>query len=93
MPGAAVLDSRTTAGQFQTVSGQFVELIDGGLLYANMAPLSGSETKLAMTFDTTQNKYGTFLWSDDAVQWSIASISRPNLSASLVCANQELLLL
>lgn len=45
---------------------------------------------LAMTFNTTQNTYGTFAFSGDAVQWSIPTISRPNLSAWLVCANQQL---
>jgi hypothetical protein len=88
--GTAILDSYTTAGQFQIVSGQLVELIQGGMLYANVVPLSGSETKLAVTFNTTQNTYGTFSFSGDAVQWSIPSISRPNLSAWLVCANQQL---
>lgn len=90
VPGTAILDSYTKAGQFQVVSGQLVELIDGGSLYANVVPLSGTETKLAMTFNTTQNTYGTFAWSGDALQWSISSISRPNLSAWLVCANQQL---
>jgi hypothetical protein len=45
---------------------------------------------LAMSFETTQNTYGTFAFSGDAVQWSVASINRPNLSAWLVCANQQL---
>jgi len=87
----AILDSYTTAGQFQIVSGQLVELISGGLLYLNVAPQTNtSETKLPVTFATTQNTYGTFAFSGDAVQWSIASIDRPNLSAWLVCANQQL---
>jgi len=81
----------TTAGQFQIVDGQLVELITGGLLYANVETQTDSTvTKLAVTFETTQNTYGTFDFSGDAVQWSIASISRPNLSAWLVCANQQL---
>ena len=45
---------------------------------------------LGMTFEATQNTYGTFDFSGDAVQWSVASIDRPNLSAWLVCANQQL---
>jgi len=89
-PGTAIMDDYTTAGQFQIVSGQLVELTSSSLLYANVAPLVGTETKLAMTFNTTQNTYGTFAFSGDAVQWSIASISRPNLSAWLVCENQQL---
>ncbi|KAH8597221.1 hypothetical protein B0O99DRAFT_87847 [Bisporella sp. PMI_857] len=87
--GTAILGSYTTAGQFQVVSGQLVELIDGGKLYANVIP-SSDTTKLAVTFNTTQNTYGTFAWSGDALQWSIPSINRPNLSAWLVCANQAL---
>ena len=89
--GTAILDSYTTAGQFQIVSGQLVELTASGLLYANVqVQPNSSVTKLAMTFETTQNTYGTFAFSGDAVQWSVASISRPNLSAWLVCANQQL---
>lgn len=45
---------------------------------------------LALTFNTTENTYGTFAFSGDAVQWSIPSIDRPNLSACLVCADQQL---
>jgi hypothetical protein len=90
-PGTAILDSYTTAGQFQIISGQLVELIQGGNLYANVqVQADSSVTKLAVTFNTTQNTYGTFAFSGDAVQWSIASISRPNLSAWLVCTNQQL---
>jgi len=88
-PGTALLDYYTTAGQFQVQSGQLVELIDGGKLYANVVP-SAATDKLAVTFNTTQNTYGTFAWSGDALQWSIPSITRPNLSAWLVCSKQEL---
>lgn len=72
------------------MSGQLVELVSGGLLYANVVPQNGTETKLAVTFNTTQNTYGTFAFSGDAVQWSISSISRPNPSAWLVCESQHL---
>ena len=75
------------------MSGQLVELIAGGaLLYANVeqpANLTGV-TKLSMSFEKSKNTFGTFAFSGDAVQWSVASISRPNLSAWLVCANQQL---
>jgi hypothetical protein len=85
------MDSYTTAGQFQIVNGQLVELIQGGLLYANVEVQSSSNvTMLAMTFNTTQNTYGTFAFSGDAVQWTVPSIDRPNDSAWLVCANQQL---
>lgn len=89
--GTAILDSYTTAGQFQIVDGQLVELIDGGLLYGNVEEQANSNvTMLALTFNTTENTYGTFAFSGDAVQWSIPSIDRPNLSAWLVCADQQL---
>ena len=68
-----------------------MELIQDGLLYANVEEQANSNvTKLAMTFETTENTYGTFAFSGDAVQWSVASIDRPNLSAWLVCENQQL---
>ncbi|KAG9247031.1 hypothetical protein BJ878DRAFT_580991 [Calycina marina] len=85
----AILNSYTTAGQFQVVSGQLWELISGGLLYANVIPSSATD-KLAVTFKSTQNAYGKFSWSGVALQWSVPTITRPNLSAWLVCANQQL---
>lgn len=91
--GIALLESYTTAGQFQIVDGQLVQLIDtkGTLLYANVTPQTdSSNTKLAVTFLTTKNTYGAFKWSGDALQWSISTITRPNESAWLVCANQQL---
>jgi hypothetical protein len=45
---------------------------------------------LPMSFETTQNTFGTFMFSGDAVEWSVASIDRPNDAAWLVCANQQL---
>jgi hypothetical protein len=90
-PGTAILDSYTTAGQFQIVSGQLVQLIGGGsLLYANVEQNTTAAVKLSLTFNTTKNAYGTFAFSGDAVQWSTPGINRPNLSAWLVCANQQL---
>jgi hypothetical protein len=90
-PGTAILASYTTAGQFQIVNGQLVELIDGGFLYLNVEPQANSSvTKLAVTFETTQNTYGTFSFSGDAVEWTIPSISRPNAEAWLVCESQQL---
>ncbi|TGO84357.1 hypothetical protein BPOR_0514g00050 [Botrytis porri] len=91
-PGTALLADRSTAGQYQIVSGQLVELIaPNTFLYANVEqPANSSVVRLAMTFNTIQNTFGTFAFSGDAVTWSIASISRPNLSAWLVCGAQEL---
>ncbi|KAF5876273.1 putative carbohydrate-binding module family 1 protein [Botrytis fragariae] len=91
-PGTALLADRSTAGQYQIVSGQLVELIaPNTFLYANVQPpANSSAVRLSMTFNTTQNTFGTFAFSGDAVTWSVASISRPNLSAWLVCGAQEL---
>ena len=92
--GTAILDDHTTAGQFNIINGQLVELIDpakGTQLYANVQqPADSSVTKLAMTFEATPNSFGTFSFSGGAVQWSVPSISRPNPSAWLVCAAQQL---
>lgn len=35
---------------------------------------------------------GTFLWSGDTVEWSIASIQRPQLNVSVIVMNLEGLL-
>ncbi|TVY39880.1 putative mannan endo-1,4-beta-mannosidase F [Lachnellula subtilissima] len=90
-PGTALLADYTTAGQFQIVDGQLVELVTGGLLYAVVEPQANSTVvKLSVSFGSEMNTYGTFAFSGDAVQWSIPSISRPNLSAWLVCGSQTL---
>lgn len=60
----------------------------GGLLYANVVQNSTAAVKLAVTFNTMKNVFGTFASSGDAVQWSTPGIQRPNLSAWLVCADQ-----
>jgi hypothetical protein len=81
----------TTAGQFNIVNGQLIELITGGLLYAVVLPQTDSMvTKLAVTFSKSPNTYGTFAFSGDAVTWTIPSISRPNSAAWLVCTDQQL---
>ncbi|CZR62129.1 related to cellulase precursor [Phialocephala subalpina] len=90
-PGDAVLDSYTTAGQFQIISGQLVQLINSTYtLYANVQQNTTAATKLSMSFNATENTYGTFAFSGDAVTWSTPDINRPNLSAWLVCENQTL---
>lgn len=68
-----------------------MQLITGGLLYANVEHQANSTVnKLGVTFSTQQNTYGTFAFSGDAVQWSAPDVTRQNLSAWLVCANQTL---
>ena len=91
--GLAILDSPTTAGQFNIVSGQLVEVIDnkGTLLYANVLPQSdSSKTYLPVSFSTSKNTNGTFAFSGDAVTWTSPGVSRQNNAAWLVCANQQL---
>ncbi|KAK0102053.1 hypothetical protein ONS96_006017 [Cadophora gregata f. sp. sojae] len=92
LPGTAILESYTTAGQFAIVDGQLVELLTPTtFLYANViANTASGATKLAVEFKTQKNTYGTFAWSGDALQWSVAGVSRPNLSAWLVCEGQSL---
>lgn len=45
---------------------------------------------LATSFNTTKNTFGTFVFSGDAVTWSVPSIKRQNVAAWLVCKNQQL---
>jgi len=89
--GEAIMGSYTSAGQFNIVSGQLVELVSGGTLYMNVSPqANSSETMLPVSFEKTQNSYGTFAFQGDAVTWTISSITRPNTAAWYVCAGEQL---
>lgn len=94
--GAALLGDYTTAGQFQVVSGQLVQLVSAPgapvkLLYANVAEeRSINNMSLAVTFSETKNTYGTFAFGGDDLQWSVAGVDRPNKSAWYVCTGQKL---
>ena len=91
--GLAILDSYTTAGQFNIVNGQLGELIDnkGTLLYANVLPQSdSSKNYLPVSFSTSKNTNGTFAFSGDAVTWTSPGVARQNNAAWLVCTNQQL---
>ncbi|KAF8312540.1 hypothetical protein DL93DRAFT_1317094 [Clavulina sp. PMI_390] len=91
--GAAVMNSYTTAGQFNVVNGNLVQVLSSGaLLYGVVEHQANSSvTKLLVSWETTSaNVYGTFNWSGDALQWSVANITRPNNSAWLVCESQHL---
>ena len=59
------MENRLTAGQFNVVSGQLVQLVDtaGTLLYAHVAQKTGSENKLKVTWSTEKDTYGTFGFS------------------------------
>ncbi|KAE8442058.1 hypothetical protein EG329_003866 [Mollisiaceae sp. DMI_Dod_QoI] len=93
-PGVAILDTYTSAGQFQIVSGQLVQLINSTYsLYANVQQNTTAAVKLSVSFNTTKNAYGTFVFSGDAVTWSTPDIKRPNLSAWLTpagCADETI---
>ncbi|KAF3941457.1 hypothetical protein ABW19_dt0209179 [Dactylella cylindrospora] len=91
-PGSAVLGDYTTAGQFDVVNGQLVQLIDtsGTLLYGYIEEkTSDSQTKLQLTWGTTPSSYGTFAWSGDALLWSHPSVSRQNNGAWLICESAK----
>ncbi|KAF2005142.1 carbohydrate-binding module family 1 protein [Amniculicola lignicola CBS 123094] len=95
--GVAVLGDYTTAGQFQIVDGQLVQLVSGAavkpekLLYGVV-----SETRyindlcLTVTWSETKNTYGTFKWNGDGLTWTVAGVKRPNEAAWYVCAGQQM---
>ncbi|KAG9001375.1 hypothetical protein FRB94_007934 [Tulasnella sp. JGI-2019a] len=90
-PGDVILGNYTTGGQFQIVNGQIEHYLpDGTFLYVNVRqPANSTVTYIGMYLATTQNTFGTFAFSGDAVTWTVASIARPNTSAFLVCPNSE----
>ncbi|TBU24276.1 hypothetical protein BD309DRAFT_650368 [Dichomitus squalens] len=87
----AVLGDPSTAAQFQITSdGQLIQILpDGSNLYAAVEARANSTVmKLKMSWQTTPasgDNAGTFMWSGDTVEWSIPTISRPQLNAWLVC--------
>ncbi|ORY64826.1 uncharacterized protein BCR38DRAFT_457147 [Pseudomassariella vexata] len=91
--GTAILESYTTAGQFNVKDGQLVENNGDGAapLYLNVEkPTNLTQRTLATWFNTTENTFGTFLFQGDALTWSTPEIQRQNLAAWLVCENQAL---
>jgi hypothetical protein len=92
-PATAILDSYTTAGQFNVIDGQLVANTGAGSdpLYMNVEkPVNLTQRTLWTAFNTTKNTFGTFVFSGDALTWSTPEIKRQNLAAWLVCANQAL---
>ncbi|KAI1877318.1 hypothetical protein JX265_003326 [Neoarthrinium moseri] len=92
-PGTAILDSYTTAGQFNIKDGQLIANIGTGAdpLYLNVEkPADLTQRTLATWFNTTKNPFGTFVFQGDAVTWSTPEVKRQNLAAWLVCKNQAL---
>ncbi|OAA61764.1 hypothetical protein SPI_04623 [Niveomyces insectorum RCEF 264] len=91
--GPAILDSYTTAGQFNIVDGQLVNSVANPPLYMQVEqppdPANPPRT-LATSFNATKNTFGTFVFQGDAVTWSAPTVKRQNLAAWLVCAKQQL---
>ncbi|PIL29226.1 hypothetical protein GSI_09275 [Ganoderma sinense ZZ0214-1] len=90
----AVLGDPSTAAQFQITDGQLIQLLpDGSSLYAAVESRANATVmKLKMSWQDTPasgDAAGTFMWSGDTVEWSIASISRPQLNAWLVCPDED----
>ncbi|SPQ24182.1 bd6c0bca-53d7-4967-a6a4-9adccae7b7f8 [Thermothielavioides terrestris] len=93
VPGTAILDSYTTAGQFNIEDGQLVNKVSNPPLYLwveEPADKANPPRTLATFFNTTKNPFGTFAWQGDALTWSVPSIKRQNLAAWLVCEKQAL---
>jgi hypothetical protein len=91
--GRAILSDATTAGQYQIVDGQLVELIDtkGTKLYASVGQAaSAAATILPVTFTSSKNTFGTFAYQGDTLTWSAAGVQRQNVAAWYVCENQSL---
>ena len=82
--GPAVLGDPTEAAQFQINNGQLEQLLpDGTILYANVQPPANSSVvKLAMSFATTPDTLGTFVWGGDTVEWSSPTVTRPQTNVS-----------
>jgi hypothetical protein len=93
VPGTAILDSHTTAGQFNIEDGQLVNKVSSPPLYLwveEPADKANPPRTLATFFNATRNPFGSFAWQGDTLTWSVASIKRQNVAAWLVCANQAL---
>lgn len=93
VPGTAILDSHTTAGQFAIEGGQLVNKASNPPLYMwvqEPADKASPPRQLSTWFNTTKSTFGTFAWQGDTLTWSDPSIKRQNVGAWLVCAKQQL---
>jgi len=92
----ALMGDYTTAGQFQVVDGQLVQLVSAPgaatkLLYAVVSETRYiNDNSLSVTFSATKNTYGAFAWQGDGLTWSVAGVTRPNSAAWYVCTGQQL---
>lgn len=94
IPGVAILESHTTAGQFNIdSSGQLVNKVSNPPLYMwveEPADKANPPRTLATWFNSTKNPFGTFAWQGDTLTWSVPSVKRQNVAAWLVCKDQKL---
>lgn len=94
--GPALLGDYTTAGQFQVVDGQLVQLVSAPGAPAKLLYAVVSETRyindksLSVTFSASKNTYGAFAWQGDGLTWSVAGVTRPNSAAWYVCTGQQM---
>ncbi|KAF2463444.1 uncharacterized protein BDR25DRAFT_337828 [Lindgomyces ingoldianus] len=93
--GPAVLGDYTTAGQFQVVDGQLVQLVSGPgekpekLLYGIVSQERYiNNNSLSVTWSTEKNGYGKFAFNGDGLTWNVAGVTRPNAAAWYVCTGQ-----
>ena len=93
VPGTAILDSHTTAGQFNIEGGQLVNKASNPPLYMwveEPTDKANPPRTLATWFNATKNPFGSFAWQGDTLTWQVASVKRQNVAAWLVCKNQAL---
>ncbi|KAJ7151387.1 carbohydrate-binding module family 1 protein [Mycena crocata] len=89
-----VLGDHTSAAQFQIVNGQLIQNAAGTKLYAVVTPPADSTVvKLGLTWSTTPDTLGTFVFSGDTVEWSSPTVKRAQTNAWLVCPNGAILTL
>ncbi|KAJ6588285.1 hypothetical protein B0H19DRAFT_924039 [Mycena capillaripes] len=89
----AVLGDYTQAAQFQVVNGQLVQNAGGTSLYAIVEPPANTTVvKLGVSWSTTPDTLGTFVFSGDSLEWSSPSVKRQQNNAWLVCPNGSTLL-
>lgn len=96
-PSPAVLGDYTTAGQFQVIDGQLVQLVSGPgetpqkHLYGVVSETRYiNDNSLSVTFSESKNTYGAFAWNGDGLVWNHPDIKRPNAAAWYVCEGQKM---
>jgi hypothetical protein len=92
--GLAVLGDPVDAAQFQINNGQLEQLVPGGtILYATVQPpANSSAVKLAVSWTTTPDTLGSFVWGGDTVEWSSPTVSRPQNNVRRSCPHADVTL-